>query len=193
MRKQLSTNSVMNELTVEKRSRSLLKFVLLIVLAGCPLLLVEFVLYVGLTFTAPTNIGIWLRVFLLFGCLLDLPALVLAIVWQRGAGYWLAGNAIISWLIYLAFQAQTLFSGNSTYHPPLSSLLKTELAFQWKAVLFWGLKLICASCLLIISRSSVDAPSERIKSFTRIARPIAWMLVGGYSVCAVLLLFSWYL
>ncbi|GAC1659502.1 MAG: hypothetical protein NVS9B15_22170 [Acidobacteriaceae bacterium] len=62
-------------------------------LCAVPVLAFEAVLYAGLTFTAGKNIGFWLRLFLLFGCVFDLPAYVLSGVHPKLAGRWLLVNA----------------------------------------------------------------------------------------------------
>jgi hypothetical protein len=67
-----------------------------VIATAIPSLLLEAVLYAGLTFTSARNVTFGLRFFLLFCCILDLPAYLIGIALPRVGAIWLGLNVTIS-------------------------------------------------------------------------------------------------
>jgi hypothetical protein len=148
-------------------------------------LFIEAVLYVGGTLTAGKNITLDLRLFLLVGCVFDLPAYILSFSWPRAAGWWLQANVVGTAITY----SFVLVRASSGGQPDLSLLSKLIGA----AVLFLGARVTAGVLLIWLHR---NAGLGAFKSFSS-SRKVVTVTTGVFCCCYCLywtlyLIGTWY-
>ena len=167
----------------------------IVALTAIPALFLEAYLYSDLLSSAGHNIGLFLRIFILFCCVFDLPAYIIGIGKPRVGGLWLLVNVTVTLAFFIGLLVCRIFAAhaiatiswpNVLFEPPLLAIFK-------------GIALFCTrfiAALALIRISALQFSHDGAKSLSTLRHAVNNLLSTisvAYSALWVFYLFSIYL